>query len=127
MTNRGAVLKMAPLGKSLKKWTCCRWRRSPAARTLPRLSPNNPRRVESVIKKAVLIAREVGSTYIQPTPLCNIEYAQPTRSWKTPKTLKTIAISSPNTLPTKQSNFSMERYGYKGVPPVRPCPGCRKA
>ena len=40
--------------------------------------PNNPRRVESVIKKAVLIAREVGSTYIQAYTSCNIEYAIPT-------------------------------------------------
>jgi len=40
--------------------------------------PNNPRRVESVIKKAVLIAREVGPTYIQAYTSCNIEYAIPT-------------------------------------------------
>ena len=39
---------------------------------------NNPRRVESVIKKAVLIAREVGPTYIQAYTSCNIEYAIPT-------------------------------------------------
>ncbi|MEE8233754.1 MAG: ferredoxin oxidoreductase, partial [Gammaproteobacteria bacterium] len=35
-------------------------------------------RVESVIKKAVLIAREVGPTYIQAYTSCNIEYAIPT-------------------------------------------------
>jgi pyruvate ferredoxin oxidoreductase beta subunit len=40
--------------------------------------PNSPRRVESVIKKAVLIAREVGPTYIQAYTSCNIEYAIPT-------------------------------------------------
>jgi len=40
--------------------------------------PNNPRRVESVIKKAVLIAREIGPTYIQAYTSCNIEYAIPT-------------------------------------------------
>src|SRR3989441_10684293 len=40
--------------------------------------PNNPRRVESVIKKAGVIAREVGPTYIQAYTSCNIEYAIPT-------------------------------------------------
>ena len=40
--------------------------------------PNNPRRVESVIKKAVLVAREIGPSYIQAYTSCNIEYAIPT-------------------------------------------------
>ncbi|HEY5594064.1 MAG TPA: ferredoxin oxidoreductase, partial [Nitrospiria bacterium] len=40
--------------------------------------PNNPRRVEQCIKKATLIAREVGPTYIQAYTSCNIEYAIPT-------------------------------------------------
>jgi len=34
--------------------------------------------VESTIKTAVLIAREVGPTYIQAYTSCNIEYAIPT-------------------------------------------------
>lgn len=78
MTTRGAVLKMAPLGKKFDKIDMPQLARTAGCVYVATVVPNNPRRVESVIKKAVLIAREVGPTYIQAYTSCNIEYAIPT-------------------------------------------------
>jgi pyruvate ferredoxin oxidoreductase beta subunit len=78
MTTRGSVLKMAPLGKKFDKIDMPQLARTAGCVYVATVVPNNPRRVESVIKKAVLIAREVGPTYIQAYTSCNIEYAIPT-------------------------------------------------
>jgi pyruvate ferredoxin oxidoreductase beta subunit len=78
MTTRGAVLKMAPLGKKFDKIDMPTLAKTAGCVYVATVVPNNPRRVESVIKKAVLIAREVGPTYIQAYTSCNIEYAIPT-------------------------------------------------
>lgn len=78
MTKKGAVLKMAPLGKKFDKIGMPELAKVSGCQYVAVVVPNNPRRVESVIKKAVLIAREVGPTYIQAYTSCNIEYAIPT-------------------------------------------------
>ncbi len=78
MTTRGSVLKMAPLGKKFDKIDMPQLAKTAGCVYVATVVPNNPRRVESVIKKAVLIAREVGPTYIQAYTSCNIEYAIPT-------------------------------------------------
>jgi pyruvate ferredoxin oxidoreductase beta subunit len=78
MTNKGAVLKMAPLGKKFEKIDMPELARTAGCAYVAVVVPNNPRRVENVIKKAILIAREVGPTYIQAYTSCNIEYAIPT-------------------------------------------------
>jgi pyruvate ferredoxin oxidoreductase beta subunit len=78
MTNKGAVLKMAPLGKKFEKIDMPQLAKTSGCAYVAVVVPNNPRRVENVIKKAILIAREVGPTYIQAYTSCNIEYAIPT-------------------------------------------------
>ncbi len=78
MTNRGAVLKMAPLGKKFDKINMPELAKTSGCHYVAVVVPNNPRRVETAIKKAVLIAREIGPTYIQAYTSCNIEYAIPT-------------------------------------------------
>jgi pyruvate ferredoxin oxidoreductase beta subunit len=78
MTTRGAVLKMAPLGKKFDKIAMTELAKTAGCAYVATVVPNNPKRVENVIKKAVLIAREVGPTYIQAYTSCNIEYAIPT-------------------------------------------------
>jgi pyruvate ferredoxin oxidoreductase beta subunit len=45
---------------------------------IARLAPTNPTRVVNTVRKAILIAREVGPTFIQAYTSCNIEYAIPT-------------------------------------------------
>ncbi len=78
MTVRGSVLKMAPLGKKFDKIDMPELARTAGCHYVAVVVPNNPKRVETTIKKAILIAREVGPTYIQAYTSCNIEYAIPT-------------------------------------------------
>lgn len=78
MTARGSVLKMAPLGKKFDKIDMPQLAKTAGCHYVAVVVPNNPKRVENTIKKAVLIAREVGPTYIQAYTSCNIEYAIPT-------------------------------------------------
>ncbi len=76
--------------------------------------PNNPRRVESVIKKAVLIAREVGPTYIQAYTSCNIEYAIPTdKVMEDAKTVEDDRYKFTEYVSDEAKEYLAERYGYK--------------
>ena len=78
MTNQNQVLKMAPLGKKFEKMDMMGMAKTAGCAYVAAVVPNNPRRVESTIKKAVYIARHIGPTYIQAYTSCNIEYAIPT-------------------------------------------------
>ncbi len=78
MTNKGMVLKMAPLGKKFEKMDMIGLAKTAGVAYIARLAPTNPTRIASTIRKAVLIAREVGPTYVQAYTSCNIEYAIPT-------------------------------------------------
>ncbi len=78
MTNQNQVLKMAPLGKKFEKMDMISMAKTAGCAYVAAVVPNNPRRVESTIKKAVYIARHIGPTYIQAYTSCNIEYAIPT-------------------------------------------------
>jgi pyruvate ferredoxin oxidoreductase beta subunit len=78
MTQRGMVLKMAPTGKKFEKMDMIGLAGTAGVAYIARLAPTNPTRVYNTVRKAVLIAREVGPTYIQAYTSCNIEYAIPT-------------------------------------------------
>lgn len=78
MTNKGMVLKMAPHGKKFEKMDMIGLAKTAGVAYIARLAPTNPTRIANVIRKAVLIAREVGPTYVQAYTSCNIEYAIPT-------------------------------------------------
>ncbi|MFQ5780729.1 MAG: thiamine pyrophosphate-dependent enzyme [Nitrospiria bacterium] len=78
MTEQGMVLKMAPLGKKFEKMDMLGLAKTAGVAYTARLAPTNPTRVANTIRKAVLIAREVGPTFIQAYTSCNIEYAIPT-------------------------------------------------
>jgi pyruvate ferredoxin oxidoreductase beta subunit len=76
--------------------------------------PNNPRRVESCIKKAVLIAREVGPTYIQAYTSCNIEYAIPTdQVMADAKTVEDDRYKFAEYVSDEAKEYLAARYGYK--------------
>jgi len=72
------VLKMAPFGKKFEKMDMIGLAKTAGVAYIARLAPTNPTRIANVIRKAVLIAREVGPTYVQAYTSCNIEYAIPT-------------------------------------------------
>ncbi len=78
MTLKGKVLKMAPRGKEVDKIDALSLAKVSGCAYIVQIAPTNPSRVMRTIRRAVLIAREVGPTYIQAYTSCNIEYAIPT-------------------------------------------------
>ena len=78
MTLKGKVLKMAPRGKKDEKMDVIGLAKVAKLDYICRLTPTNPARVARTIRRAVLIAREFGSTYVQAYTSCNIEYSIPT-------------------------------------------------
>src|SRR3990172_4640201 len=123
MTNRGAVLKMAPLGKKFDKMDMIQMAKVAGCAYVATVVPNNPRRVESVIKKAVLIAREVGSTYIQAYTSCNIEEAIPTaKVMEDAKTVENDRYQFTEYVSDEAKQYLTERYGYKDYLPKAAAP-----
>ena len=114
MTTRGAVLKMAPLGKKFEKMDMVAMAKIAGCAYIATVVPNNPRRVESCIKKAVLIAREVGPTYIQAYTSCNIESAIPTdQVMADAKTVEDDRYKFAEYVSEDAKAYLAERYGYK--------------
>ncbi|EQD26523.1 thiamine pyrophosphate protein domain protein TPP-binding protein, partial [mine drainage metagenome] len=72
MTQRGAILKMAPKGKKYEKMDMLGLAKTANVPYIVRMTVTNPTRVASVVRKAVLIAREIGPTFIQAYTSCNI-------------------------------------------------------
>jgi pyruvate ferredoxin oxidoreductase beta subunit len=76
--------------------------------------PNNPRRCENVIKKAVLIAREIGPTYIQAYTSCNIEYGIATdKVMEDAKTVENDRYKFTEYISDDAREYLADRYGYK--------------
>lgn len=78
MTLKGKVLKMAPRGKLVDKIDALGLAKVSNVDYIARLAPTNPSRVARTIRRAVMVAREIGSSYIQAYTSCNIEYSIPT-------------------------------------------------
>ncbi|HSV75745.1 MAG TPA: thiamine pyrophosphate-dependent enzyme [Bacteroidales bacterium] len=77
MTKKGEVVKMAPIGKQFEKIDMLGLARTSGVAYIARLTPVNPTRIISTIRKAILVAREIGPTYVQAYTSCNIEYSIP--------------------------------------------------
>jgi len=78
MSQRGAVLKMAPKGKNFDKMPATELAKLAGCVYVVKLSPTNIRKAGKVIRRAILAAREFGPTFIHAYTSCNIEYAIPT-------------------------------------------------
>ncbi|MBI4388839.1 MAG: ferredoxin oxidoreductase [Nitrospinae bacterium] len=78
MTLKGKILKMAPRGKQVDKIDAIGLAKVAKVDYIARLAPTIPARVARTVRRAVLVARELGSSYIQAYTSCNIEYAIPT-------------------------------------------------
>jgi len=78
MTNHGKVLKMAPRGKFGDKVDALGLAKVAGVDYIARLAPTNPARVARTVRRAIMVAREVGHSYIQAYTSCNIEYSIPT-------------------------------------------------
>ena len=78
MTQKGLVAKMSPRGKVDEKMDMMGLARVAKLDYICRLAPTNPARVARSVRRAILVAREFGSTYVQAYTSCNIEYSIPT-------------------------------------------------
>jgi len=78
MTQKGLVAKMSPRGKVDEKMDMLGLARVAKLDYVCRLAPTNPARVARSVRRAILVAREFGSTYVQAYTSCNIEYSIPT-------------------------------------------------
>ena len=78
MTSRSKVLKMAPRGKKDEKMDVIGLAKVAKLDYIARVVPTNPARVARTVRRAMLVAREFGSTYVQAYTSCNIEYSIPT-------------------------------------------------
>jgi pyruvate ferredoxin oxidoreductase beta subunit len=78
MTQHGVVMKMSPRGKEDEKMDMLGLARVAKLDYICRLAPTNPARVARTVRRAILVAREFGSTYVQGYTSCNIEYSIPT-------------------------------------------------
>ncbi|MEE9258878.1 MAG: thiamine pyrophosphate-dependent enzyme [Nitrospinaceae bacterium] len=78
MTEHGKVMKMAPRGKIGEKMDVIGLAKVAKLDYIARVVPTNPSRVTRTVRRAVLVAREFGATYVQAYTSCNIEYSIPT-------------------------------------------------
>ena len=114
MTNFGAVLKMAPLGKKFDKIDMPELAKTAGCAYVAIVMPNNPKRVENTIKKAVLIAREIGPTYIQAYTSCNIEYAIPTdKVMEDANTVEKDRYQFTEYISDEAKEYLASKWGYK--------------
>ena len=80
-----------------------------------------------MIKKAILIAREVGPTYIQAYTSCNIEYSIPTdKVMEDAKTVENDRYKFEEYISDEAKDYLGARYGYKEYLP-KPAPALSKA
>lgn len=78
MSTKGAVLKMAPKGKNFEKMPATELAKAAGCVYIVRLSPTNVKNAAKVIRRAIMVAREFGPTFIHAYTSCNIEYSIPT-------------------------------------------------
>ena len=78
MTQQGVIMKMSPRGKQDDKMDMLGLARVAKLDYICRIAPTNPAKVARTVRRAILVAREFGSTYVQGYTSCNIEYSIPT-------------------------------------------------
>jgi pyruvate ferredoxin oxidoreductase beta subunit len=78
MTNKGQIMKMSPRGKKDEKMDVIGLAKVAGLDYIARVVPTNPARCARTIRRAILVARKFGATYVQAYTSCNIEYSIPT-------------------------------------------------
>lgn len=74
MSAQGAVLNMAPKGKNFPKVALPEIARESGCVFVGVVSPVRPKRLEKMVRRAILLAREVGPTYVQIYSPCPTNY-----------------------------------------------------
>jgi len=65
MSPEGCVLNMAPTGKKFKKIALPEIARESGCAYVASVTPAQPRKLEKAVRRAILVAREIGPTYVQ--------------------------------------------------------------
>lgn len=99
MSQFGAVLNMAPKGKKFQKVNMPELARVAGCAYVATAAPSRPKRLERAIRNAILIAREIGPTYVQLYTPCPTNY-----KFKPGETLDVIRERE------KQGIFKWEEY-----------------
>ena len=74
MTRQGVVLNMAPLGKKFPKIPLDEVAKIAGCAYVATITPAKPRRLEQMVRRAILVAREIGPSYVQIFCLCSTNY-----------------------------------------------------
>lgn len=74
MTRQGVVLNMAPLGKKFPKIPLDEVAKIAGCAYVATTTPTEARRLGQMVRRAVLVAREIGPTYVQISCLCLTNY-----------------------------------------------------
>lgn len=77
MSPFGSVLHMAPKGKKFQKINMPELARQAGCVYVAAVSPANPKRLGKAIRRAILVAREVGPTYVQIFAPCPTNFKFP--------------------------------------------------
>lgn len=77
MSKKGDVLNMAPTGKAFQKIPVFEMAKTAGCAYVARVTVASPRKLGEVVRKAILLARAVGPTYVQMFTPCptNLKYA----------------------------------------------------
>jgi len=74
MSSKGTVLNMAPKGKKFPKIPVPELARESGCDYVAVVSPYSPKKLERAVRRAILVAREVGPTYVQIFCPCPTNY-----------------------------------------------------
>jgi len=74
MSPQGTILNMAPTGKKFPKISLPEIAREAGCAYAAAVSPAHPKRLEKAVRRAILLAREIGPTYIQVFSPCPTNY-----------------------------------------------------
>ena len=74
MSSKGAVLNMAPTGKKFSKIPVPELAQISGCDYVAVVSPYAPKKLERAVRRAILVAREVGPTYVQIFTPCPTNY-----------------------------------------------------
>ncbi|WP_028308475.1 thiamine pyrophosphate-dependent enzyme [Desulfitibacter alkalitolerans] len=74
MSQKGAVLNMAPTGKKFSKVSLPEIARESGCAYAGAVNPSNIKRFEKMVQRAILVAREIGPSYLQVFAPCPTNY-----------------------------------------------------
>ncbi|MEW6488843.1 MAG: thiamine pyrophosphate-dependent enzyme [Thermodesulfobacteriota bacterium] len=74
MTPRGVALNMAPRGKDFAKIPFTELAKAAGCAYVATVTPAKPRRLETAVRRAILVAREVGPTLVRIACVCETNY-----------------------------------------------------